>query len=387
MAGTYLAADSVIGLTGKKCFVNGFAFLLGGSVNIFSADFFIPCLHGFPTGGTVNDTVEDVVVWAVIARHNSWTAVDQFLHLRPFFRGNDGFMAVFNNFPIFTGNEFERTGTDARLVRPAHEMCALVKRIAENVADSCRTPCVVVGIQSRICFHTGNGDFLFQQLLGNSHIAHPIKGVVVDFADNGCCIRVDDKMPFVFRVAHQTIGRSAAAELALPGTGHDASQNFLGNVTAVHVVQDVLERGNVHFLPGQTVHTIRDSNISNMMFRKENLDITASFDIVAAKPGKVFRDNTVDFPGFDVGNHPLERRTIEIAPGVAIVHIVFVAEHSVLFRKVLQHQLLVADAHALIFAPIFQRKAAIEGSDFLDILFLSAHSFFSYSMSRDTTPL
>ena len=53
---------------------------------------------------------------------------------------------------------------------------ALVKRIAENVADSCRTPCVVVGIQSRICFHTGNGDFLFQQLLGNSHIAHPIKG-------------------------------------------------------------------------------------------------------------------------------------------------------------------------------------------------------------------
>lgn len=77
----------------------------------------------------------------------------------------------------------------------------------------------------------------------------------------------------------------------------------------------------------------------------------------------------------------------KIAPGVAIVHIVFVAEHSVLFRKVLQHQLLVADAHALIFAPIFQRKAAIEGSDFLDILFLSAHSFFSYSMSRDTTPL
>lgn len=219
-------------------------------------------------------------------RHNSWTAVDQFLHLRPFFRGNDGFMAVFNNFPIFTGNEFERTGTDARLVRPAHEMCALVKRIAENVADSCRTPCVVVGIQSRICFHTGNGDFLFQQLLGNSHIAHPIKGVVVDFADNGCCIRSMIRCPLSFGSQHQTIGRSAAAELALPGTGHDASQNFLGNVTAVHVVQDVLERGNVHFLPGQTVHTIRDSNISNMMFRKENLDITpASYSCGQAGKG------------------------------------------------------------------------------------------------------
>ena len=95
-------------------------------------------------------------------------------------------------------------------------------------------------------------------------------------------------MSVVFRVTHQTIGRSAAAELALPGTGHNASQNFLGNITAVHIVQDVLERGNVHFLPGQTVHTVRDGDIPDMVLRKENLDITASFDIVAAKTGKVF---------------------------------------------------------------------------------------------------
>ena len=194
-------------------------------------------------------------------------------------------------------------------------------------------------------------------------------------------------MSIVFRVAHQTIGRSAAAELALPGTGHNASQNFLGNVTAVHIVQDVLERGDVHFLPSQTVHTVRDGDIPNMVLRKENLDITTSFNIVAAKTGKVFRDNAVDFSGFNVGNHPLERRTVEIAPGVAIVHIIFIAEHSILFRKVFQHQLLVADAHTLVFAPIFQGKAAIEGCGFLDILFLSAHSHFSYSMSRDTTPL
>lgn len=48
VAGTYLAADSVIGLTGKKCFVNGFAFLLGGSVNIFSADFSYRACMDFP---------------------------------------------------------------------------------------------------------------------------------------------------------------------------------------------------------------------------------------------------------------------------------------------------------------------------------------------------
>ena len=71
---------------------------------------------------------------------------------------------------------------------------------------------------------------------------------------------------------------------------------------------------------------------------------------------------------------PLERRTIEIAPGVAIVHIVFVAEHSVLFRKVLQHQLLVADAHALIIAAIVQRDTAVKRCDFLIDLFFPAHS-------------
>ena len=52
VAGTHLAADSVIGLAGEICLADGFTFLLGGTVNILSSDLLIPCLHGFPTGGT-----------------------------------------------------------------------------------------------------------------------------------------------------------------------------------------------------------------------------------------------------------------------------------------------------------------------------------------------
>ena len=48
VAGTYFAADSVIGLTGKKCFVDGFTLLLGSSVDILLPTFSYRACMDFP---------------------------------------------------------------------------------------------------------------------------------------------------------------------------------------------------------------------------------------------------------------------------------------------------------------------------------------------------
>ena len=91
-------------------------------------------------------------------------------------------------------------------------------------------------------------------------------------------------MPFVLRVTHQAKRRLPAAELSLPGTGHASRQHLFGNIPAVHIVQDILKRRDVHFLTGQAVHTVRDGDIAHIVFGEKDFDIASSFDIIPAEP-------------------------------------------------------------------------------------------------------
>ena len=79
-------------------------------------------MHGLSAGRTINDTVEQVVKRAGVPLHNWWSAVNQLLNLIPFFRGHDGFMTVFNDFPFLTGNDVIGVGANPFLVRPKNQM-------------------------------------------------------------------------------------------------------------------------------------------------------------------------------------------------------------------------------------------------------------------------
>ena len=70
------------------------------------------------------------------------------------------------------------------------------------------------------------------------------------------------------------------------------------------------------------------------MTREKDFDVAASLDIVPAQPGEVFRDDTVDLPGLNVGNHPLERRTVEIAACVTVINIEFIVQQAIFLSKV-----------------------------------------------------
>ena len=171
---------------------------------------FVPHLHGLSTGGTVNDTVEQVVKRAGVSLHNGLSAINQLLNLIPFFRGNDGFVTVLNDFPFFTRNDVINIGANPFLVRPKNEMSTFIKRISQDMADSGTSHIVI--ILFTLCFglYMGDRDFFFPQLFGNSHATQSIQRIVINLADNRFYLLSNDEIPFILRITHQAQRRCSA---------------------------------------------------------------------------------------------------------------------------------------------------------------------------------
>ena len=140
MAGAGILAQPVVGLANIIRLINRLPNLAGKTVLSGSSNLFIPHLHGFSTGRTVNDAVEQIVKRTGIAFHNSWSTVNDFPYLLPFFRGYDCFMAILDNFSILTRDNVIGVGANPFLMCPADQMCALIKRVSQDMADSCTSP-------------------------------------------------------------------------------------------------------------------------------------------------------------------------------------------------------------------------------------------------------
>ena len=153
------------------------------------------------------------------------------------------------------------------------------------MADPCAAPGIIVHITFRIGFHPCNRHFVIHQLLCNPHTAPAIQRKFKNSADYRRSFRICNQMPFFIRVTHQSKRRLPSAEFPLPGTGHAPCQYLFGNVTAVHVIQDIFERRNIHFLPCQAVHSVRDCNVSYIMLWEKDFDITACFNVISPQPG------------------------------------------------------------------------------------------------------
>ena len=190
MAGTDLAAHAVVGLADIVRLVNRLPHFAGEAVLPGSAHFLIPHLHGLPAGGAVDQTVEQIIKGAGIPL-NGRPAVNEFLHLFPFLRRHNRLMAALNDLPFLTGDNVIGVGADAFLMRPKDQMCALIEWISQDVTDSGSAPEIIVGVKLRVGFDMGDWDFFFHQTFGNPHAAQPVKGIVIDFADDWRCLRLN----------------------------------------------------------------------------------------------------------------------------------------------------------------------------------------------------
>jgi len=80
--------------------------------------------------------------------------------------------------------------------------------------------------------------------------------------------------------------------------------DFLGNILAVHLVQDILERGNVIVIP-QGVDTVIHGDIADTVSWEKVLNQMPGLQIVTPQSAEVFRDDKVDLPALNGSQHSL----------------------------------------------------------------------------------
>ncbi len=104
MAGTGVPAPPVISLADIIGLIYRLTFLPRKVVLPRPPYFLIPLLQGFPTIGTVNKPVEDIIHRAGVPLHDARPSVYNLLYFLPLRWCHNPFMAALYNFPFLTGN-------------------------------------------------------------------------------------------------------------------------------------------------------------------------------------------------------------------------------------------------------------------------------------------
>ena len=119
------------------------------------------------------------------------------------------------------------------------------------------------------------------------------------------------------RILLQAHRRLPADELSLTGEHHLPGGHLSGNITAVHVVQDVFERRDIHHLvafPVRAVVAVIDRDITDVVLGKIDFDIAAGLDVVASQAAKILGQDCPHGSRFDVGKHTLKARKDKFIP-------------------------------------------------------------------------
>ena len=109
------------------------------------------------------------------------------------------------------------------------------------------------------------------------------------------------------------------------------------------VLDDVLKWCNLTFA-FFAVHTVVNRYLTDIMAGKIQFCILSCHNIISAKTGKVFRNNTVDFSCFYIFNHSLETRSFKICSRPALGNILIDDIHMMVFRIKTQHTPLCGNA-------------------------------------------
>ena len=82
----------------------------------------------------------------------------------------------------------------------------------------------------------------------------------------------------------------------------------------------LIKWGKVAVLLVCTVHAIVDSDKPHALFHEQDFGVKAHFQIIATKPRHIFDDQGGHFAVFDFFQKFAPTRTVEIRPGIPVVH-------------------------------------------------------------------
>lgn len=87
------------------------------------------------------------------------------------------------------------------------------------------------------------------------------------------------------------------------------------------VLDDITEWSKLIVSLG-TVHSIIYSDKVNVMVWENDFRIHTYLQIVTSQTRHILDDNPLDFSAFNIGNHPLEVRSVEIRSRKSIINII-----------------------------------------------------------------
>ena len=129
----------------------------------------------------------------------------------------------------------------------------------------------------------GAGELLFLQPAPDIVRAVPLQRVPEYQPDNAGCFRVDQQVVLVLRVFPVSKRGDAAGKLAFLRFQQVGRMDFLGNVLAVHLVQDIFERRNVVVLP-QGVYSVVHGDIAHSVPWEKVLNEMPGLQVISAQP-------------------------------------------------------------------------------------------------------
>ena len=113
-------------------------------------------------------------------------------------------------------------------------------------------------------------------------------------------------------------------------------------------------------LRGGGVEVFIDRNKADAADAEILLDVVAGVDGVSAQTGKVFDNHAVDMTGFNIREHLLKARTVEVCPGRAVVDVGIIhADLRVLLQIAGNNHLLGFNGYA-VRVGILHRKADVD---------------------------
>ena len=125
-------------------------------------------------------------------------------------------------------------------------------------------------------------------------------------------------MVFVLRVGAVAVGRTAQV-LAAGSLGFHNGANLFTGIFGIKIVKNIANHGKI-VVPFGTVHRIVDGDEAHIVAGKDDFSKPTDLQIVSTKSAHVLNNPSANQALLHQGKPLLDPRTVEVRPGVTIVH-------------------------------------------------------------------
>ena len=182
----------------------------------------------------------------------------------------------------------------------------------------------------------GSRDFFLFKDFADVCSSVTVCGKVEYLFDDPLVLGIEDQVSFLLGVFYIPDGSVSSVMSTAHKFGVQSRLDFLRCLSRVHLIEDVEERRDLA-LSLVAINSVGNGNIADVMRRKVDVYLLSRKDVVSAKSGKVFSNDTVDLSFLDVIKHPFKTGAVKVCTAVPIIHVFVVYPQALLVTELREH--------------------------------------------------